>query len=108
MNKLHKDAEKAAAKGMEEMAKQLQNKGSSFNMWKCLECDGEPEFYHDEMMKHFREVHQIEPKTAKGTRQMTMHLDGRDWYQSNYEIDIDGKKFMNFVRNKRNKHTRIH
>lgn len=32
---------------------------------------------------------------------MTMHLDGKDWYQSNYEIEIDGKKFMNFVRNER-------
>lgn len=102
------DSLKAAAHGMEEMAKELQKKDTSFNMWKCLECEGEPEFEHADMMKHLREVHQIDPKTAKGTKTMTMHLDGRDWYQTNYEIVIDKKKFLNLVRNVRNKHTRMY
>ena len=88
-------------KGKEEMAKQMQNKELSFNNWQCDECEGQPEFTHAEMMKHLKEIHQIDPKTAKATRRMTMHLDGRDWFQSNYEIVIDGKKFMNFIRNER-------
>lgn len=101
MKKLDKDTEQAAAKAMEEMAKTSQSKELSFNNWQCNECEGQPQFPHAEMMKHLKEVHQINIKTAKGTRRMTMHLDGKDWYQTNYEIEIDGKKFMNFVRNER-------
>lgn len=105
---MNEDTEKQVAKRMEQIAIEMKKKEKSFNIWKCLECEGNPEFEHADMMKHMREVHQIEPKTAKGTKKMTMHLDGKDWYQSNYEIEIDGKKLINFVRNKRNKNTRIY
>ncbi len=108
MKELDEDAMKMAAEAMEKIAKQAQTKETSFNRWKCLECEDQPEFEHADMMKHLQEVHQIDLKTAKGTRQMVMHLDGSNWYQSDYKIEIDGKKFMNYVRNKRNKHTRIY
>ena len=101
MKKLDKDSEKAAADAMTEIARQMQSKDLSFDNWMCNECEGQPEFPHAEMVKHLKEVHQIDLKIAKGTQRMTMHLDGKDWYQTNYEIEIDGKKFARFVRNER-------
>jgi hypothetical protein len=95
------DNEKAYAEAMEKMAKSMENKELSFDNWQCNECEGQPTFTHAEMRKHLLEVHQIDLKTAKGTQKMTMHLDGKDWYQTNYEIEIDGKKFARFVRNER-------
>lgn len=107
MKKLDEDAEKMAADAMEQIAKQAQTKETSFNRWKCLECEGHPEFEHGEMMKHIRNVHNIPPSTP-GTQRMTMHLDGRDWYQTNYVVEINGLKFENQVRSKRNRNTRIY
>ncbi len=102
------DALKAAGQEMTKMADELQKTSLSFNRWKCLECKGEPEFEHADMMKHMQDVHQIDTKNAKGTKQMSMHLDGRDWYQTNYNVEINGMKFLNLVRNKRNKRTRMY
>lgn len=106
--KLDKDSEKAAAEAMTEMAKSLQKNEKEFNRWKCLECADEPEFEHADMLKHFQDVHQINIKTAEGTREMRTHLDGKDWYQTIYEVVIEGKRFLNSVRNKRNKRTQIY
>lgn len=73
-----------------------------------MECEGDPEFHHKPMMQHLKEVHGIDPKIARCSREMIMHLDGRNWFQSNYKWIIDGKKFINFVRIKRNKNTRMY
>lgn len=105
--KLDKDSEKAAADAMTEMAKSLQKNEKEFDRWKCLECADEPEFESNDFVKHLQDVHEIKPGTS-GTQQMRMHMDGKDWYQSNYEVVIDGKRFMHLVRNKRNKRTRIY
>ena len=72
-----------------------------FNKWICLECKGKLEFTCAEMMRHFIEVHQIDPETAKGTRRTTMISDAINWFQWDYEINIDDKKFLNSVRIKR-------
>lgn len=61
--------------------------------WHCLECPGDLEFEHPEMMNHMREIHGFDPKTSKGTREMIMHLDGSGFYASTYEIIINGLKF---------------
>jgi hypothetical protein len=74
-----------------------------FDVWFCQECEGTPQFERAEMMRHLKDVHQIDPTTAKGTRRMIMHLDGRDWFQSNYEWEINGMKFSNQVRCERSK-----
>lgn len=95
-------------KAAREQIKETKKEGTSFNDWKCMSCEGEPEFGHVEMMKHLQEVHGFNPKTTKGSRQMTLHLDGRDWYQTNYRWEINGLVFMQFVRNARNKHTRMY
>lgn len=107
MTELDDETNKLAKDALEQIAKQSQTKELSFNRWKCLECEGKPEFEHGEMMKHIREVHNIQPRTP-GTSRMIMHLDGRDWYQTNYVVEINGLKFENYVRNKRNKNTRIY
>ena len=64
--------------------------------WKCLECPGEPEFEHPEMMQHMREVHGFEPKTSMGTRQLVMCLDGSGFYHHTYEIVINDLRFREF------------
>ena len=64
--------------------------------WKCLECEGQPEFEHLEMMKHMREIHGFEPKTSNGTRELVMCLDGSGFYHHTYEIIINGMKFREF------------
>jgi hypothetical protein len=39
-----------------------------------------------EMSKHMLEVHGIDTQKVMGRREMTMHMDGKDWYQSNYKF----------------------
>lgn len=95
-NKIEEDAVVKALQGSK-----MDAKSESFNIWKCLECEGEPEFEHGEFMKHLQDVHGIDTKTAKGSRTMLMHLDGRKWYQSNYEVVVQGVKCVNFCRNRR-------
>lgn len=64
--------------------------------WKCLVCKGEPEFSHEAMMEHLRQVHEIDPKTTKAKRSGLMHLDGQDFYQNTFEYEINGMKFLKF------------
>ena len=73
----------------------------SFNIWKCLACEGEPEFEHPAMMKHLQEVHNIDTKTTKASKKMLRHMDAKDWFQSDYEFEVNGLKFINSQRNER-------
>ena len=70
-------------------------------VWRCLECEGQPQFEHAEMMQHMRDVHGFEPKTSKGTRQAVMFLDGSGFHSSTYEIEINGMKFMEYRHSER-------
>jgi hypothetical protein len=78
-------------------------KAESFNIWKCLACEGEPEFEHVAMMRHLQEVHGIDTKTTRASRKMLQHCDGREWYQTNFELEVNGLKFINYCRNARAK-----
>ena len=69
--------------------------------WTCLNCAGHPEFEHAAMMKHVQEVHGINPKTMKGKRQMTIHMDGKDFYSSQFEWELNGLKFLQSTCEKR-------
>lgn len=62
------------------------------SFWKCLSCGGNPEFEHDAMMSHLKDVHNIDPKTSKGKKSMIMHMDGDTWFSWDYEWDINGVK----------------
>lgn len=64
--------------------------------WKCMECEGNPEFESPEMWKHMKEVHGFDPKTTKGTRSTIMSLDGSGFYQNTFEYEVNGMKFLKF------------
>ncbi len=57
-------------------------------IWTCSACKGSPTFDHEEMMTHLREVHDIDPAKAKGTRTMLAHVDAADWFSWDYEWTI--------------------
>ncbi len=88
--------------------KNMDKTADSFNIWQCESCEGQPEFEQADFEKHLKEVHGIDPKDMRGSRSMVLHIDGRDWYQTNYEWVIKGLAFLQSCRNKRNKHTMIY
>lgn len=80
--------------------------GKQFNFFICQTCDpdGKKEYSFEEIVQHLADVHGIDTKTQKCKREMLMHLDGRDWYQSNYRLDFGrGVILINYVRNNRSK-----
>lgn len=67
------------------MAKRTKKKqeDTSFNVWSC--CDNS--FTHEEVMKHLEEVHGLQ-RPLKGSREMIQHIDGREYFQSDYKWTI--------------------
>lgn len=53
---------------------------SSYNVFQCCE----QEFTQKEVIAHLKEVHQIDT-SAPGTRRMIRHIDGKDFFRSDYE-----------------------
>lgn len=70
------------------------------SFWVCPNCEGNPEFEHDAVMQHFKEVHGIDSK-AKGKKSMLCHMDGDTWFSWDYEWEINGLKFLQHTCNKR-------
>jgi len=57
--------------------------------YNCENCQTKDFFESWEAMKkHLVEVHKVDLKTAKVNREMTMHIDGRDYFASNYRITV--------------------
>lgn len=71
------------------------------SFWTCLACKENPDFEHKAMMTHIKDVHGIDPKNTKASRRMLMHIDGSDFYSSQYEWEINGLKFQQSTCNKR-------
>jgi hypothetical protein len=67
--------------------------------WYCSTCDAT--FNHEDMMKHIKEVHGIDVKTTKGNRRMKLHVDGADFFASEYEWEINKVFFQQTVCTKR-------
>jgi len=78
--------------------KRLSN--GEFNIWKCLACEGCPEFEKQEFIEHVKQVHKV-PENAKGDRKLLMHLDSRDFFESIYRWTINDLEFTQCVRCKR-------
>jgi len=75
-------------------------KADEWNTFICLTCEERPEFPEaDKLKEHLTTVHNI--TEFQGNRQMTMHLDGEDFFQTNYEWDIQGVKLAQAIRCKR-------
>lgn len=51
----------------------------------CETCKQKDPMTLDVMKEHFETVHQIDVTKTKGTRQMVMHLNEANFYQSNYK-----------------------
>lgn len=69
--------------------------------WKCLTCPGEPEFENLEFMAHFREVHNLDPKTTKGTKTGVMFLDGQGFSSNTFEWEVGEIKFRQYINSAR-------
>ena len=73
----------------------------SFDVWKCLVCAEHPEFEKPDFLKHLHEVHKLETKGKPFKQTFLRHYDAQEWYQTDYEIEFEGLKFVNFKRNER-------
>lgn len=76
-------------------------KAESFNIWVCQECEGNPEFDTKDFAEHLKYHGIADPKSIKGSRTMTMHMDGEKWYQTSYTWKIAGMTFFQTIREKR-------
>jgi hypothetical protein len=56
-----------------------------------------------EMKKHLLIIHKIDVTKTKGTEEMLFHLDGTDFYQSNYKLTFDGVEMTEVSWNPRSK-----
>ena len=79
--------------------------GNNFDIFTCQTCDpdGVTEYTRGQVNVHLQETHGIDTKTTQAKREMLMHLDGRDWYQSNYRWVFGEVVLINYTRNKRGK-----
>jgi hypothetical protein len=74
--------------------------------WTCVECG--KDFTHTEMMKHLSEVHKIDAKKVKGQKKMLAHMDAAEWFSSDYEWTIEGKKFLQSVVSERSDESKMY
>ena len=61
------------------------------DIWRCETCSKKPEFSKKiAFIEHMKTAHGL--VKPSGLRQMSMHLDGTNWFQTVYDWDIaDGK-----------------
>lgn len=71
---------------MKKTKKPKKDSPKSFNIFWCDTCKTNKEMSHAEMRRHIQKVHGLDPKTSKCNARMVLHLDGRDYFQSKYEI----------------------
>lgn len=61
------------------------------NTWTCMDCAGQPQFQHKEMMEHLRDAHGL-TMPLKGFKKLVMHLDAPTYHTTTYEWKIGGIK----------------
>ena len=77
--------------------------GRNVNNFICNECKGKP-MTQKNFMDHLREVHKLDPDKLKGHSKRLMHMDGKDWYSSEYLWTLEsGLTFNQYCRNQRSK-----
>ena len=69
---------------------------NSHNVWTC--CDHQ--FTQQEIVEHLKVAHNV-PSPIEGKRRMTMHLDGQEFFQSNYEWTVGDLVLHQSVRTER-------
>ena len=58
-------------------------KKGEFNLFKCDTCEDKTEYESDAFMEHLYTVHNV-PKGTQMTRQMIMHLDAQEFFETQY------------------------
>ena len=56
------------------------------NVFTCLTCKENPTFSHKDFILHVEKQHGFKPK--QGKRLMSMHMDGSDWFSSDYSWEF--------------------
>ena len=74
------------------MSEQTKTERRFGSFWKCLSCEGSPDFEHSDMMKHLTDAHKIDVHNTKGTSMTIMHMDGDTWFSWDYEWQIEDVK----------------
>lgn len=57
--------------------------------WWCETCGAEEEMTQPEIIAHLKEVHGLETNGLKCRRRMVQHMDGENWYISQYAVALD-------------------
>lgn len=77
-------------------------------IWTCMECPTGTSMQSKAFLEHLQTAHNAncDAKQIKASMRMTMHMDGSDWFSSNYEgeaIFPDGRKVkcLRYERTKR-------
>jgi hypothetical protein len=68
---------------------------NSYNVWTCCGT----QFTQPEIVEHLKTAHKVE--SMAGKRRMTMHLDGQEFFQSNYEWTVGDVVLRQVVRTER-------
>lgn len=55
--------------------------------WTCITCKTGA-MTHKEMIDHLKNGHGLDPKKTTAQRKLRMHMDGTDWFGSDYDITI--------------------
>lgn len=82
------------------MKSKLKRKIVASNTFWCLTCNDDKEMTPEQAKDHLKSVHSIGGE-IKGFKRMTMHVDGSDYFKSNYEWVIDGIKLHQHTMNPR-------
>lgn len=85
-------------------AKPQPEKPKTFNHFICDSCKDAVAMELKEFKEHLASVHGIDATNFKGRKQMVMHMDGADWYASNFKWTLEGGLiFHQHVQNARGK-----
>lgn len=94
------------------MKKTKSKKTKSSNIWKCMSCQGNPEFEHAAAMEHVQKVHGIDPTKIRGKKTMVMHCDGADFYSSTFEwlmdCEVGQLRMMQYTTSERDKENKAY
>ena len=70
----------------------------------CMTCQDRPTFEaFDLFVNHLEQIHQVNVRAAEIDRQITLHLNGTNWYETHYDSTIIGYdvRFVSLFRNER-------
>ncbi len=58
-------------------------------IYTCQGCKDQPQFNYEGIKNHLLVMHQIDTANLKVAKSMTMHIDGRDYYTTCYDLTFE-------------------